>query len=146
MKALELPELIKKAAPAVASRPSLRWQSSTLADRVADRVKVPATELPGAFLDGIVHVKFAIRRLDPYQPGGDCSCARFADYSFTSPGAQARRGRVTMLKETVYREEYFTRWRCVCTECGLHWGVRDEQGWHVATHRWTPLPDLTPKV
>jgi len=50
VKALALPELIRIAAPWGASPPcaSLAWLSRMQAARVDDRVKAPATVLPGA--------------------------------------------------------------------------------------------------
>ncbi len=46
VKALALPELTRMAAPCSAGPPILSWQSSTAAERVAERVKAPAIVVP----------------------------------------------------------------------------------------------------
>merc|ERR1711938_377568 len=61
VKALELPELTRIAAPSSLSAPILAWQSSTLAERVAERVNTPATVLPGARSASITSVRPSYR-------------------------------------------------------------------------------------
>ena len=48
VKALELPEFTMIAAPSSEVAPILAWQSSTGAERVAERVKTPAMVLPAS--------------------------------------------------------------------------------------------------
>ena len=57
VKALELPELTRMAAPASDAPPSFAWQSSTGADRVADRVNAPAMAVPGRSLASMRSVR-----------------------------------------------------------------------------------------
>ena len=61
VKALELPEFTMIAAPSSLSEPILAWQSSTLAERVAERVKTPATTEPGSRRVSITSVRPAYR-------------------------------------------------------------------------------------
>ncbi len=57
VKALELPELTRIAAPASEAPPSLASQSSTGAERVDERVSTPATTLPGASRISVTSVR-----------------------------------------------------------------------------------------
>ena len=60
VKALELPEFTRMAAPAPSGTfsASLAWQSRTQAERVEDLVKAPAMVVPGARWTSITSLRF----------------------------------------------------------------------------------------
>ena len=59
VKALEFPEFTMIAAGPFDGAANLRWQSSTLADRVAEVVNTPATLVPSAIIANITSSRFA---------------------------------------------------------------------------------------
>jgi hypothetical protein len=106
------------------------------------REKLPAR--PG-LRDYRQTVDRAIEILENIRNRSKCRCNLYAlqnGYSNRyNPYEEQKEGFITIVKEDVHREEYYTDYYCRCNFCGRRWKVTDEIGYHYTLYKWEEITD-----
>jgi hypothetical protein len=90
-------------------------------------------------------VNRAIEILQNVRKAAKCRCNLYETQSGFGerfiPSVEQRDEFVSIAKEVVHPEEYFTEYFCRCNICGRRWKVIDEIGYHYPLYRWEEVTD-----
>ncbi len=86
-----------------------------------------------------------IEILENIEQGAKCRCDLYEVQSGFgerfNPRVEQVEGFISIMREIVHREEYFTEYFCKCNTCGRRWRVTDEIGYHYSLYRWEEITD-----
>ncbi|MEM2136207.1 MAG: hypothetical protein QXS27_03625 [Candidatus Jordarchaeaceae archaeon] len=87
----------------------------------------------------------AIEILENIRRGAKCRCELYEFQSGFSaryiPREEQSEGFISIVREVVHRDEYFTEYFCRCNMCGRRWRVIDEIGYHYPLYSWEEVTD-----
>ncbi|MBS7249825.1 MAG: hypothetical protein KIH08_04415 [Candidatus Freyarchaeota archaeon] len=87
----------------------------------------------------------AIEILENVRRGSKCRCALYKFQSGFSerfnPSVEQSEGFVSIVREVVHRDKYFTEYFCRCNMCARRWRVIDEIGYHYPLYAWEEITD-----
>lgn len=87
----------------------------------------------------------AIEILENIRNRAKCRCGLYEIQSGFGerfiPSVEQREGFVSIVKEVVHQDEYFTEYFCRCNICGRRWKVIDEIGYHYPLYKWEEITD-----
>lgn len=89
-----------------------------------------------ALRDYRLNVDRCIRVLENFQAGALCHCNLYSHGSDFSLNGEVMDGFLTIEKETIHHEEYFTEYDAVCLPCGRRWQIKEISGYHYPTFEW----------
>jgi hypothetical protein len=117
-------------------RDALRW----LARHVAQiRAATAAVPLGGALRPNEQVLDLALFRMG-FAASSACFCALYAKDMFADPKCEAEAGVIDLLSQQDNAETWETIWQVACRTCGQPHAVLQNDGWHMPTYRWTPMP------
>jgi hypothetical protein len=115
-------------------RDALQW----LAEHDAGiRAATAGVYLGGAFRPNEVILSQALRRMEMAR-GSACFCSLYAEDMFANPQREADDGFIEVLSLQDNTETLETDWLVTCKACGKQLQIKQNDGWHVPTYRWTP--------
>ncbi|MEM3594758.1 MAG: hypothetical protein QXS27_08495 [Candidatus Jordarchaeaceae archaeon] len=87
----------------------------------------------------------AIEILENIRRNAKCRCALYEFQTGFSerfkPNEEQREGFISIVREIVHRDKYFTEYFCRCNICGRRWRVIDEIGYHYPLYEWEEITD-----
>lgn len=120
------------------------WLERHRALHLIDTMKESRKTMPArvALRDYRLNVDRCIRVLENFRSGGKCHCNLYDHGSDFSISGEVLDGFLTVEKEIVHHEEYFTEFSARCKHCQRQWLIKEIIGYHYSTFVWQEMPGL----